>query len=78
MLVRVSQTVRTSPGRASSSVPLFDLGMESFEAAEILEELEDWLKIKIPSTIVFDVPTIHSFVQQLLKPVRQKSDNQFG
>jgi len=47
----------------------FDLGMDSLMAVELQNRLETELAIKIPSTIIFEYPTIQELSEHLLKQI---------
>ena len=61
-------------GSAPSQLPspqqgFFDLGMDSLMAVELRHRLETSLTISIPSTVIFEYPTIHDLAHHLIHQV---------
>lgn len=46
--------------------PLTRYGLDSIDAVTLVGELEDWLQIELPSTLLWDYPTIEKSAQYLV------------
>ncbi|MCP4117669.1 MAG: SDR family NAD(P)-dependent oxidoreductase [Desulfobacteraceae bacterium] len=58
-----------SPDRIAAREPLFDAGLDSLMAVALKKELEQDLGQKLPTTLIFDYPTVEAlagFIQGLL------------
>ena len=57
-------------------VPLFDLGVDSLTALELKNRLQQQLKLKLSSTLLFDYPTIESLSDYLLNELADEFNSQ--
>lgn len=47
--------------------PLTRYGLDSIDAVTLVGDLEDWLQIELPSTLLWDYPTIEKAAQYMVK-----------
>ncbi len=47
--------------------PLTRYGLDSIDAVTLVGDLEDWLGLELPSTLLWDYPTIEKSAQYLVK-----------
>ena len=76
--LRVEKVMGT---RANIHVPLMQLGLDSLAAGQLHKELSDAISIEIPTTTVFDYPTVASMAQFIwghLYPSDPKARKELG
>lgn len=49
------------------SEPLTRYGLDSIDAVTLVGDMEDWLGLELPSTLLWDYPTIQKTAQYLVK-----------
>ncbi len=59
-----------SPERIDSKKGLFDLGVDSLMAVDLGGRLEESLGLSLPSTLVFDYPTVEAIVSYLAQELK--------
>lgn len=47
--------------------PLTRYGLDSIDAVTLVGDLEDWLELELPATLLWDYPTIEKSAQYLVK-----------
>ncbi len=65
LITHLALQLRIPPRRIDPRQPFVDFGLDSVQAVSITGELEDWLGISLPPTLIWDYPTIHSLVEHL-------------
>ena len=71
LAVVVQDAVRSTLGanEVASDEPLFDLGLDSMSAVELVVALQTRLGLELPSMLLFDYPTIDAIVVHLAQDV---------
>ena len=70
---RIAQKLGISPSEISTSEPFAVMGLDSVQAVRLSADLEDYLKLKLSPTIIFDYPSIGDLAAYLVEPSAQTS-----
>jgi len=77
---QICQTLGFSPDDLNRQIGFFDLGMDSLTALELKNNLQTDLGLSLPSTLVFDYPTVNALLgylaERLIGPEGEKVDQQ--
>ena len=65
LIVRLAAMVKVSPDEIDPREPFVGYGLGSAQGLELAAELEDWIGFRLPSTLVWDYPTIETLARQL-------------
>ncbi|RMF24567.1 MAG: acyltransferase domain-containing protein, partial [Cyanobacteria bacterium J083] len=65
LIAKVAEKVGIAAEKIKIDEPFANYGLDSLQAVKISAELEDWLKIKLSPTIVYDYPSIATLSQYL-------------
>lgn len=65
LVAKVAELTDISPDEIEIEEPFMNYGISSQDAIGISGDLEEWLKIKIPPTLMYDYPTIEQVSQHL-------------
>ncbi len=65
ILARVAKKLELDPDEVNVREPFSDYGLDSRTAVALSGDLERWLGMKIPPTLVWDFPTIESASKHL-------------
>lgn len=65
LIQKLAYLLDASPAQISITEPLALYGLESVEAITIAGELSEWLGDELPSTLVWDYPTIAEIGEHL-------------
>lgn len=66
-----------SPDQVNTSMQVTTLGLDSMDAVMIAGDLEEWLNIEVPSTLLWDYPTIKQIAAFLYLEVNNASAEQY-
>ncbi|MGF1675431.1 MAG: SDR family NAD(P)-dependent oxidoreductase [Rivularia sp. (in: cyanobacteria)] len=66
---QISQILGFSPDEIDAEKGFFDLGMDSLTSVELKNRLQKSLKIFLPSTIIFDRPTLNALLDYLIEQI---------
>ena len=69
----IAQKLGVSTSEISTSEPFAVMGLDSVQAVRLSAELEDYLKIKLSPTVIFDYPNIRDLASYLAKPSEQSN-----
>jgi acyl carrier protein len=64
---RVSELVGVAPNELDTAQPFAVFGLDSVAAVGLAGELEDWLDVELPATILWDYPTISALAEHLAR-----------
>jgi acyl carrier protein len=64
---RVSALVGVAPAQLDTAQPFAAFGLDSIAAVGLAGELEDWLDVELPATILWDYPTIAALAEYLAR-----------
>ncbi len=67
LIERVSVLVDVPPGELDTAQPFAAFGLDSIAAVGLAGELEDWLEVELPGTILWDYPTIAALAEYLAR-----------
>lgn len=67
LIERVSALVGVAPNQLDTAQPFATFGLDSIAAVGLAGELEDWLEIELPATILWDYPTIAALAEYLAR-----------
>jgi acyl carrier protein len=77
---QIARPLGIDPDSLDSEQPLSDIGLDSLRAVELTERLQATLNISLPTTLVFDYPTIDALadflILNVLPPLRQSATGQ--
>jgi acyl carrier protein len=62
---RLADALQLPPGDIDVQEPIFSYGVDSFTAATLATDLEDWLGLELPATLVWDYPTVEELSRHL-------------
>lgn len=65
LLEKLAEVLKTDPGAIDTAAPLTRFGLDSMDAITLSGDLEDWLELRLPSTLLWDYPTIDGIVTYL-------------
>lgn len=75
LLEQVQETVRAVlGGDVGSDQPLMAAGLDSLSSVEFRNSLESKLGVDLPTTLVFDYPTVAAVVEYLVQKVQPEAD----
>jgi acyl transferase domain-containing protein/acyl-CoA synthetase (AMP-forming)/AMP-acid ligase II/pimeloyl-ACP methyl ester carboxylesterase/acyl carrier protein len=81
IIEKIAERLGLSATEIDPYEPFASYGLDSLQAVRLSAELEDWLKVKIPPTILYDYPNINTLSQYLLNLTNKSIDtskNQVG
>ena len=61
----LAQHLSVSPDSINHEKPFAELGFDSLQAVRFSGELEDWLKVKLPPTLLWEYPNVIALADQL-------------
>ncbi len=67
LIERVSELVGVAPNELDTGAPFATYGLDSVAAVGMAGELEEWLDVQLPSTILWDYPTITTLAEYLAR-----------
>ena len=67
LVERVSALVGVPPDQLDTALPFAAYGLSSLAAVGVSGELEDWLAVELPATILWDYPTITALAEYLAR-----------
>jgi acyl carrier protein len=67
LIERVSELVGVGPSELDTAAPFAVFGLDSVAAVGLAGELEDWLDVEVPATILWDYPTIAALAEYLAR-----------
>jgi acyl carrier protein len=62
---RIAEALRISPGEIDVRAPITDHGLDSISILQLTGALEEMLDRPLPSTLVFEYPTIEILARHL-------------
>jgi 8-amino-7-oxononanoate synthase len=65
LIERVAALVGVAPNELDTAQPFAVFGLDSIAAVGLSGELEDWLGVELPATILWDYPTIAALAEHL-------------
>ncbi|MBD2102744.1 acyl carrier protein [Leptolyngbya sp. FACHB-261] len=67
LATKLAKQLRLDVKTLSVHEPLTRYGLDSIDAVTLVGDLEDWLGLELPSTLLWDYPTIEKASQYLVK-----------
>jgi acyl carrier protein len=67
MISYIAEVIEVDPSKVDVKVPFDRYGLDSSVAIALTNELEEWLKIELDPTLLYDYPTIDALAQHLTK-----------
>jgi 8-amino-7-oxononanoate synthase len=67
LIERVAALVGVAPATLDTAQPFAVFGLDSIAAVGLAGELEDWLNVELPTTILWDYPTIAALAEYLAR-----------
>lgn len=61
----LAKHLSVAPDSINHGQPFAELGFDSLQAVRFSAELEDWLKIKLPPTLMWECPNVNDLANQL-------------
>ncbi|MEO0542099.1 MAG: acyl carrier protein [Cyanobacteria bacterium P01_A01_bin.105] len=58
LVSQLADVLSIDPSTIEASQPLTRYGLDSIDAVTLVGDLEDWLDLELPSTLLWDYPTI--------------------
>ena len=58
LVSQLADVLSIDPSTIEVSQPLTRYGLDSIDAVRLVGDLEDWLDLELPSTLLWDYPTI--------------------
>lgn len=71
LITYLSKKLNRKPQEFSVKSPLANYGLDSVMGIELIEALENWLKIEIEPTIYYDYPNLKALAEGLAKEIKQ-------
>jgi phthiocerol/phenolphthiocerol synthesis type-I polyketide synthase D len=68
LVTRIADALHVSPDDIGVKTPFAELGVSSMSAAELAGDLEDMLDRTLPTTLLWDYPTIERLARHLADP----------
>lgn len=65
---KLSRELKLDPSRVDPQAPFTALGLDSVTAVTIAGDLEDWLGQRMPDSLLWDHPNIHTLATFLTQP----------
>jgi acyl carrier protein len=67
MISYIAEVMEIDPSKVDVKVSFDRYGLDSSVALALTNELEEWLRIEIDPTLLYDYPTIYALAQHLTK-----------
>ncbi len=67
MISYIAKIIEVDPSKIDVKVSFDRYGLDSSVALALTNELEEWLKIELDPTLLYDYPTIYALAQHLAK-----------
>lgn len=71
LIRRVAEAAEMDPSEVDPREPFVSYGLESAEAIGLSGDLQDWLGLRLPATLIYTYPTIESVTEYLTEQVRR-------
>ena len=65
IVVYIANLLETEPEEIDITIPFDRYGLDSSAAIAMTGDLEDWLKVEIDPTLLYDYPTVSALVEHL-------------
>ena len=65
LISRLAELMRVSPEEVDVQEPFANFGLNSIDAVSLSGDLEDYLNLPLPATLLWDFPTIETLSQHL-------------
>ena len=72
LIAHIAQAAKMDPADVDPRDAFADYGLSSIAAVGLSGDLEDWLGLRLPTTLVWDYPTIQSLAEYLSEQVSAK------
>ena len=59
LIEKIAEAMAISPEMIDINRPFAEYGLDSLAAVTVTGELEDWMEMEIPATLLWDYPTIN-------------------
>src|SRR5436853_628118 len=66
----LAKHLSVSPDTINHGQPFAELGFDSLQAVRFSAELEDWLKISLPPTLMWECPNVNDLANQLASELK--------
>lgn len=73
LLRRFAAELKVDVAEIDPSKPMLAYGLDSIASVEISGELEKWLHLRLPPTVLYDNPTIAALATAIAQRVRDRS-----
>lgn len=71
--VRLGQILGINTEAINTKDAFVDYGIDSVLAVQLVQDLEDWLKISLDPNLLWNFPTLDALAQHLYQPIQEKS-----
>jgi acyl carrier protein len=78
LIVRTSELLDLKPFEVDTRVPFGQYGFDSIKAVSLSAELEDWIGLSLPPTLLWDYPNIDSLSNYLVSRAREVKERQLS
>lgn len=73
LMRRLAEELQEDEARLDPTTRFASYGLDSMSALVLTGELEDWLGVELPSTLVWDCPTVRELAVNLEERLRQSA-----
>jgi acyl-CoA synthetase (AMP-forming)/AMP-acid ligase II/acyl carrier protein len=72
LLSRLADLLQLRPAEIDTRIPIAQYGLDSVRAVTVSVELQDWLAVRLPPTLLWDYPTIDALSDYLASAVSKQ------
>ena len=67
LISQLAEVLSLDPTTIEAQQPLTRYGLDSIDAVTLVGDLEDWLDLELPSTLLWDYPTVEKAANYLVE-----------
>lgn len=67
LIGQLADVLSINPATIEAQQPLTRYGLDSIDAVTLVGDLEDWLDLELPSTLLWDYPTVEKAANYLVE-----------
>lgn len=67
LISQLAEVLSLDPSTIEAQQPLTRYGLDSIDAVTLVGDLEDWLDLELPSTLLWDYPTVEKAANYLVE-----------